>query len=463
MKPEKKQEYIERVLANAATGYTKISVYNCRYNCFRFKEHIRPTIETVPIIDLFCDQLILPAYSEGKKPSKISHKKRQFQIMAAHLALASIHRPLKFSRNKQAFTKYKILSHFIVFVVDWLLETGRIEQLKGKNFETKGSGWLTCICPTEKFQKELLSKVIVKADPELKPKGNLIIRKGKRVPAKDKNDKKKQQSWGWKKKKPPKKPIKYRDNKETKALKERLRKFNSVNSQYRVAISDDKRDIPITTDLYVVFNEELFKYNGRMHTSSFGYLNIPREDRLCLTIAGEKTVELDYSALHPRLLYVLRGKQYDDDPYEAVASGKVARKVMKKILLASINAKKLQSAVSAVSTQLDDDKDLKSAFTDAGYTVGSLAAEFIKVHAPIGKYFFSKEGLRLMRLDSQIAYGVVEHFTDQGKPCLPVHDSFVVRQRDEDELREVMQSQYGRVTKKYSPDNRIYTCKIDKK
>ncbi|SHO50089.1 hypothetical protein [Desulfopila aestuarii] len=461
MKPEKRKEFIQRVLSNAAKRYTKIPVYNCRYSSFMFTEYIRPSDETVPIIDDFFERYFLPEYSLLKKPSKIDNKKKQFQILAAHLTLASTHRPLKLSLNKESFIGHKTWSYFIVDVVKCLHDAGRIELLAGKNFCGKGSGWLTCICPTEMFQAELLSKIIVRADPDKKSDGGLIVLKGKRfVSSTNKNTGKQPWAKGTKK---IRKTIKYRDNKETKLLKEKLRKFNCVNSMYRVVVNDNGKETPITTDVHVVFNEELFKYNGRMYTRRFGYLNIPRETRKMLTISGEKTVELDYSALHPRLLYSLEGIQYDDDPYEAVVSGEVTRKVMKKMLLSLFNAKNRSGVTSAAVDCLAGGKKLKENFAATGYTIAKLLDEFIKVHAPISKYFLSKQGLRLMRMDSQIAYGVVEHFADQGKPCLPVHDSFVVRESDEEELRQVMQYHYGCITEKYSPDKRKYTCKIDKK
>ena len=447
MKPEKRKEFLQRVLSNAAKRYTKISVYNCRHSSIMLKEHIRPSKETALIIDDFFERCILPAYSLDKKPSKISNKKQQFQILVAHLALASTNRPLKLSLNKESFTGYKILSYFVAFVISWLQETGRIELLPGRNFSTKGSGWLTCTCPTEIFKAELLSKVIVRADPEIDPESNLIVLKGKRLIP------------GTKKKK----PIKYYDDKHIKSLKETLRKFNRVNSQYRVVINDNGKEAPVVTDLHVVFNEQLFKYNGRMYTGVFGYLSIPREDRLCLTIDGEKTVELDYSALHPRLLYSLIGIQYNDDPYKAVVPGNATREVMKKLLLALFNADEMTDVVGVGNEYLMKNSSLKKEFDATGFSVAQLVDRFIKVHAPIAKYFLSNQGLQLMRLDSQIAYGVVEHFADQGKPCLPVHDSFIVRESDENELREVMLLQYGCITEKYSPDNRRYTCIIDKK
>lgn len=52
------------------------------------------------------------------------------------------------------------------------------------------------------------------------------------------------------------------------------------------------------------------------------------------------------------------------------------------------------------------------------------------------------EGVCLQGVDSDIAEEVALHFANQGKACLIVHDSFVVKASDEDELRETMTEAY---------------------
>ena len=47
-----------------------------------------------------------------------------------------------------------------------------------------------------------------------------------------------------------------------------------------------------------------------------------------------------------------------------------------------------------------------------------------------------------MNLDAKIALNIAFHFINQGIPCLPVHDSFLVQVRYESELRRVMLDTY---------------------
>jgi hypothetical protein len=58
-------------------------------------------------------------------------------------------------------------------------------------------------------------------------------------------------------------------------------------------------------------------------------------------------------------------------------------------------------------------------------------------------------GLRLQRLDADIAEQVMLHFARQDIPCLGIHDSFIVPQRHEGELRETMIASYYRRIGRY--------------
>ena len=54
----------------------------------------------------------------------------------------------------------------------------------------------------------------------------------------------------------------------------------------------------------------------------------------------------------------------------------------------------------------------------------------IRVHEPIKEYFFTGYGKELQRADSDIAEKVLVKLLNKGIVCLPVHDSFVVRNQD---------------------------------
>ncbi len=62
-------------------------------------------------------------------------------------------------------------------------------------------------------------------------------------------------------------------------------------------------------------------------------------------------------------------------------------------------------------------------------------------------------GLRIMNLDSRIALDVIDHFAKQNIPILAIHDSFIVQDKYEKELRQVMEKTYEKHTKGFK-------CKI---
>ena len=46
----------------------------------------------------------------------------------------------------------------------------------------------------------------------------------------------------------------------------------------------------------------------------------------------------------------------------------------------------------------------------------------------------SDKGMELMYIDSQIATETINYFVKQNKPILPIHDSFIVKELDQDYL-----------------------------
>lgn len=61
-----------------------------------------------------------------------------------------------------------------------------------------------------------------------------------------------------------------------------------------------------------------------------------------------------------------------------------------------------------------------------------------------------------MNKDSKIALRIINHFAKQDKPILPMHDSFIIPERFEDELRTIM-------GEAYKAETGGFTCPIHKK
>ena len=184
--------------------------------------------------------------------------------------------------------------------------------------------------------------------------------------------------------------------------------------------------------LYRVFHDTEFSTGGRYYGGWWQTIPNSAKDgtqfRRHIVINGKPTVEVDYSALHPAILYAKQGLALPEDPYTPIL-GKEYRDISKRIFNALVNAK----------------KDMKSGPRQLRYKVKGqeltwpeIKARVYEVHAPIKHFFCSGAGMWLMHEDSELATDVMHYFASSGVPCLPVHDSFLVHHGWESGLKKVM-------------------------
>lgn len=195
------------------------------------------------------------------------------------------------------------------------------------------------------------------------------------------------------------------------------------------------------TDLYRQFNKSSFDQGGRLYGGF--WINVPGDLRKLITINGKPTVELDYSGCHIRMLYHLRGIDYQGDPYQLdeltaceAENGLPLgyfRESMKRLVQALINGnpggKPEQAKIKGFSFL-------------PYFKRPQLRRMIEEKHAPIRDDFGNGEGLRLQRLDSDIALSIINRLREQGICALSVHDSFVVPEDAEAELRQLMEEEY---------------------
>ncbi|RNC84466.1 MAG: hypothetical protein ED557_05655 [Balneola sp.] len=241
--------------------------------------------------------------------------------------------------------------------------------------------------------------------------------------------------------------IDYHDNSISNSIREILERTNRINSSSNILYLDQKLSVFLVS---IFIND--FKSYGRLHTR--GYLHhqaLNENERAEITIDGEDIGELDFSALHPNLLYALEGIQYFGDPYSRIDERPQLRPFLKAMLLALLNSEDIVQAERACNKWLFDnltlDERQKLKLTKARPYLESM----IEAHSPISHHFCSGKvsGLRIMNLDSKIALDILAHFTDKGIPILPVHDSFIVQRRYLTELKKVMKSVYRKHTNGY--------------
>ena len=185
--------------------------------------------------------------------------------------------------------------------------------------------------------------------------------------------------------------------------------------------------------LHRVFNDLDFSTNGRLYGG--WWQSIPKEYRPFILINGKRTIELDYSGLHPNLIYALSGHKLEGDPYEIPQAHmdwsrkRYFRKAIKRAFNAMLNADhELMREPTGVGV-----KDLNMSWSQ-------VKAAIIERHKPIAHQFFTSIGSKLQLIDSQIAIAVLKHFAQMQIPVLPVHDSFIMHSGYEEELKEVMRA-----------------------
>ena len=92
-----------------------------------------------------------------------------------------------------------------------------------------------------------------------------------------------------------------------------------------------------------------------------------------------------------------------------------------------------KSAANTISDELGIDIEASEA----------LEIAILELHGPIAQHFNSGIGLKLQRLDSDIAMSVIDHFVNVLKrPVVSIHDSFIVSVRDTESLILLMADCY---------------------
>ena len=193
--------------------------------------------------------------------------------------------------------------------------------------------------------------------------------------------------------------------------------------------------------LHRVFNDPQLQTGGRFYGG--WWQNIPREHRQHLAVNGKSMVELDYSNQHPSILYAQEGATRPADCYSGI--------IRPKCLSDGVKQEDLRDAVKAAfNAMLNSPKPLRQAPNGIspskfGLTWAELSQAIMSFHKPIEHHFYTGVGLRLQRLDSDIAEKVLLHFAQSGIAILPLHDSFLMHNGYETSLEPVMRSAFEEV------------------
>ena len=195
---------------------------------------------------------------------------------------------------------------------------------------------------------------------------------------------------------------------------------NTVTNREQDAELFDLRRIQLVR----IFSRGSMGKGGRFYRG--WWQGIPSIHRPHIRINGKKTIEVDYSGMHLRMLYALCNIEfpYDKDPYDIGLEdwkGKEdpRRKTIKKAFNAILNDEE-----GTYKLKAEDE-------TVLGLSNDEFHQKLKDTHPKIYEEIQSDIGLRLQKLDSDIAEDVLLQLTSLSIPCLPVHDSFIVTASNE--------------------------------
>ena len=246
-----------------------------------------------------------------------------------------------------------------------------------------------------------------------------------------------------------------------------VRNLNTYNTLARsVVIGVGERSLDV--QLKKVFNNSSFELGGRNYMIGAGV--VTREDRSIMTIDGEKTVELDFKALHPRIAATLDGIELDKDfdPYQIEVVGMdsaVSRYFGKWAVLILLNTGATANgggkfsynvARKALITQLRGREEVdfdKRELTVKGTTYklpayidyADIIQKCLERNDYIRLWFHESSGLKLQNYDSKIMDLIISRFNEMGEIIIPVHDSIVVKEKLEPIAREIMEGCFSQV------------------
>lgn len=188
--------------------------------------------------------------------------------------------------------------------------------------------------------------------------------------------------------------------------------------------------------MYRVFNNCNLGHGGRF----YGHFlqSIPKVLRRHATINGQPTTELDFASIHIHICYAEAGIAPPKGDLYELKLRKADRKITKVLTLVLINCDSRNSAVQAMLDM--DDKRAKhgKAWGLTRKMIGRYIDAIIAKHHSIARYLFSGFGVQAQNIDSRIAEKVLLDLMNQGVPCIPIHDSFVVPAENRDQLRAAM-------------------------
>jgi hypothetical protein len=240
--------------------------------------------------------------------------------------------------------------------------------------------------------------------------------------------------------------IQFKETSQTKRLRENLEVINKSldRAWIDIDLSDEQfADLarrmaadPERGLLDVSRNRLVRKFNGDFESGGRFYegwwQGVPKDYRRLIRLNGKLTTEIDYSGLHPAMLYADAGLEIPEDPYDIFPNQTPQVRAWVKV---AFNAM-INSETGRTNQPEDYEPNV------LGLSKPEFQSRIREAHKPIDHAFQSGAWPRLQYLDSQLAERILLAFAKKELPALPVHDSFIVHHAYAGELEAEMKAAF---------------------
>lgn len=241
---------------------------------------------------------------------------------------------------------------------------------------------------------------------------------------------------------------------EVRFAESRMREINEANSRHVVTLDGRRLD----THESVIYGTETRNgrleiasdRNGRCYSMRHGIQALHRDDRSRVLIDGRRTVEVDYSSLHPHILYALNGLDCRGDVYDVGRwwqkwglGRDEARLACKMMMLRVINARRRIVAMYSFKRAWNAMNGVaKGDYIPWMYELYDAIA---RRHRAIAHEFCTGRGVYLMNMDGRLIREVCHRLAREGMCALAVHDSVVVESRHARKVAGIMREEYSKM------------------
>lgn len=248
---------------------------------------------------------------------------------------------------------------------------------------------------------------------------------------------------------PTRRNIEFQDTPETDRIRSEMSRLNSFLADANLAFIPDGLGLVDTINdrtlsrRFVVLNDQAIRFDQVGRFSGGFWQNLEKNRRGSLLIEGEPIADLDFEAMHPRLAYLLLGKEWPPgDPYDlsGLLDGydhlnKEHRGAVKKGLSSLLNGGRAGRKYGRPLEGLPvgaTPASLRAALKAKHPALVSIIDPPVPLKVPLG--------YRLMRLESDILLEALDHLMSLGVVALPSHDGVFVAQSNAQIAQEALQA-----------------------